>query len=133
MPTAILTLPMRHVLWQGASTSRSSTRRMHEAWLEMFSAVYRVELTETARRELDRGRDDCRDDDANARHAQAISMMREFSDVQAERQLRQATAQRWMAQLESQRAWLNINDEQLAQWRAVFAANDAVDSASSDL
>jgi hypothetical protein len=103
-------------------------RRMQEAWLDLFSTVYRIELTETARRELTHATPTA----TRMPDAQAISMMREFSDVQAERRLRQATAARWMAQIEQQRAWLNVSDEQLARWRALFVVDDAGDSASND-
>jgi hypothetical protein len=129
VPTATLAVADAAACYGRRLDESIEYQRMQKAWLEIFSTIYRVELTETAQRELV---DEATTPTPRVADIQAISMMREFGEVQAERRLRQEMATRWLTQIAAQQQWLNVNNEQLAEWRALFAVDDATTNSAMD-
>jgi hypothetical protein len=94
--------------------------RWQLAWLRLFATAHRVELTESAVREIvtpgQRSRTATLD-------AGALSMAREYATLQCEVALRAQFARRWVAQITAQQAWFCVSDAQVAEWNAVFNAS----------
>jgi hypothetical protein len=92
--------------------------QLQRTWLDLFSAVFRVELADSAMRELLPTKSDATRFTTN--DAVMLSLRRDYELLEGELLLRATLARRWLEEISTHSSLFNVSLSKVADWRRVF-------------
>jgi hypothetical protein len=94
--------------------------QLQRTWLDLFSAVFRVELADSAMRELLPTKSDAARFTSLPHDALMLSLRRDYELLEGELLLRATLARRWLDEIRTHSTLFNVSLPQVADWSRVF-------------